>query len=368
MSELRDMLIEAARRIFEDHPASASAAWPADLWAALESAGFDRALVPESQGGAGLGWSDAFELLCVAGKHVASVPLAEAMIGNWLIDRAGLRIRGIVSIAPVRHDEAVRLNATSGGWRIEGSLPRVPWGRSCTHVAVVCDTPSGPQLAVIECTALGVSIVEAANVAAEPRDTLVLTDVAPHSVTASPIDRSALFALAAISRSALIAGGIAKTLSLAVDYANLRVQFGRPIGKFQAIQQNLAILATEAVASKAASESGSEAIDASLAGQDEPIATAVAAATAKIRAGEAAGRAATIVHQVFGAIGFTEEHELHRYTKRLWSWRDEYGSEAYWCRRLGERMVKGGPAALWRTIASSTPAWTANEQGTHAPA
>ena len=357
MSELREMLTETAERIFEDQMPSARAEiWPDALWTALESAGFDRALMPEPAGGSGLGWADAYELLSVAGRHAAPVPLAEAMIANWLLNRAGIEVDGFVPIAPAIVTDSARLTRSAAGWTLEGSIPRVAWGRASSHVAVVCETSNGPLLVVIARDATGVSMAEEFNLAGEPRDTLLFDGASPRAVAPSPIDSHSLLALAAISRSALIAGAIARILALTVEYANLRVQFGRAIGKFQVIQQNLAVLATEAVASKAASESGSEAIDTWLGGDGEPIVATLACASAKIRAGEAAGRAAAIAHQVFGAIGFTEEHVLHQYTKRLWSWRDEYGSESYWARRLGERVIAAGREALWPTVTDTTVA------------
>jgi alkylation response protein AidB-like acyl-CoA dehydrogenase len=73
-------------------------------------------------------------------------------------------------------------------------------------------------------------------------------------------------------------------------------------------------------------------------------------AAAKIRSGQSAGRAAELAHQLHGAIGFTDEHELHLFTRRLWSWRDEYGSESYWSARLGEVLVQGGADDLWKAL------------------
>ena len=354
MSELREMVRETAARIFEDHVEGArKQPWPDALWSEMRQAGFDRALVPEEGGGAGLSWSDAFSLLSVAGAHAAPVPLAEAMIGNWMLQRAGIAAQGYVPVVALLDISVVQLRRSPSGCTIDGTLPRVPWGRNCRQVAIICAEPDGPSLAVVDLGAAGVAIDEGLNLAKEPRDSLRLKGVKPAFVVPSPISAADLLALAAISRSALIAGAIGRVLELTVDYANLRVQFGRPIGKFQVIQQNLAVLATEAVAARAAAAGGSEAIDAWLDGNAPLAATlsvTLAAASAKIRAGEAAGRAAGIAHQVFGAMGFTEEHTLHHFTKRLWSWRDEHGNEAFWCRRLGERVVAAGPRGLWPLV------------------
>ena len=122
-----------------------------------------------------------------------------------------------------------------------------------------------------------------------------------------------------------MAGALQAILDLAGAYAKERIAFGRPIGKFQAVQHNLARLAGEVAAANAASGSAADAI-AHADAFDDAVFLEVAAA--KVRAGEAAGQGAAIAHQVFGAIGFTREHILHRFTRRLWAWRDEFGSKA----------------------------------------
>ena len=70
-------------------------------------------------------------------------------------------------------------------------------------------------------------------------------------------------------------------------------------------------------------------------------------AAAKVRAGEAAGAGAAIAHAVHGAIGFTYEHSLHFATRRLWSWRAEFGSESRWAATLGRAVLARGADALW---------------------
>ena len=123
------------------------------------------------------------------------------------------------------------------------------------------------------------------------------------------------------------------------------MQFGRPIGRFQAIQQNLAVLAGQAAAATAAAEA---AIEVAVRDLGSPL-----VAAAKIRTGEAAGIGASIAHQVHGAIGFTQEHRLHYSTRRLWSWRDEFGNEAYWARRLGGVVAAAGADRLWHGITAA---------------
>jgi alkylation response protein AidB-like acyl-CoA dehydrogenase len=140
----------------------------------------------------------------------------------------------------------------------------------------------------------------------------------------------------------MIAGALERITAMTAQYAMDRVQFGRPIGRFQAVQHSLAMLAAQTAAAGAAADIAAEALDG---GVHLP-----AIAAAKARAGEAAGIGAGLAHQIHGAIGFTYEHSLHFFTKRLHAWRDEYGGEAEWSERLGRHLAAQGADALWPTL------------------
>ena len=122
-------------------------------------------------------------------------------------------------------------------------------------------------------------------------------------------------------RAGQISGALNHALAESIDYGNTRVQFGRPIGKFQAIQHLVAEQAGEAAAAKAAVQLALRAMD------DAP--SWQAAAVAKIRAGLAVEPVSAVAHAVHGAIGVTEEHMLHHTTRRLWQWRDEAGDDRH---------------------------------------
>ena len=127
-----------------------------------------------------------------------------------------------------------------------------------------------------------------------------------------------------------------------VEYARTRVQFGKPIASFQAIQQQLAVLAGHTAAAGIAA-------DAAIADLENPSGAGRSAAAAKVRCGEAAGAAASIAHQVHGAIGITKEHSLHFATRRLvvaggvWSG-DLLGGE------LGRAAARAGADAYWPSV------------------
>jgi acyl-CoA dehydrogenase len=349
-TDTRELLREAAERLFEKHcdadtlRRADGGALPQALWRALTEAGYTQALVPESAGGTGLDMADALSLLVNAGRHALPAPLAETMLAGWLLSSAGMALPdGPLTVAPVREGDVLAAKRDGASWRIEGTATRVPWARQCAAIAVLAQCEGQGIVALVE--PADCVITDGHNVAGEPRDNVVFSATASRQAAASPVSAGALQAMGAVMRSAQMAGALQSVLATSVQYASERVQFGRPIGRFQAVQQNLAVLAGQAAAATAAAEAAIEAAAQRLDG--------MAIAAAKIRAGEAAGIGAAIAHQVHGAIGFTQEHRLHYATRRLWSWRDEFGNEAYWARRLGGAIAAAGADRLWHGITAA---------------
>jgi acyl-CoA dehydrogenase len=155
--------------------------------------------------------------------------------------------------------------------------------------------------------------------------------------------------MGAAIRSVETAGALETILALSLRYAEERVAFERPIGKFQAVQHNLARLGGEVAAAMTAAGSAADAI-ASAQQFDEAV--FLEAASAKIRSAEAAQDGAAIAHQVHGAIGFTREHVLHRFTLRMLAWRDDFGNESHWAVELGNRVAARGADAFWPLLAA----------------
>ena len=156
--------------------------------------------------------------------------------------------------------------------------------------------------------------------------------------------------MGAAVRSVQTAGALETILSLSVAYANERVAFERKIGKFQAVQQNLARLAGEIAAALAAAGS---AADTHRAGGSFDDAVLLEAASAKIRCARSRRRKARPSRiRCIGAIGFTKEHVLHRFTLRLLAWRDDFGNESYWAAELGAVSRQRGGDEFWPLVAS----------------
>jgi acyl-CoA dehydrogenase len=173
-------------------------------------------------------------------------------------------------------------------------------------------------------TAIAAKLLDDAG-AATPNGPLSLPDNAIH--------------LGALMRVAQSAGAMEAALTMAIDHTSQRQQFGKPLSKLQAVQQSLAIIGTEAAAVDAASQGAARALDAGDAMFE--------IGCAKLRCNIAIGRVTALAHQVHGAIGFTEDYGLHRFTKSLMGWRSEFGNDRYWAEAIGAQAASLGGAGLW---------------------
>lgn len=321
--------------------------WPAALWNAVSEAGIPHAMVAEEAGGLGLAPADAMGLMRRMGYHALPLPLAETMIANYLfVEAKGAPLDGPASLAPVWADDSIAITFGHDGATLSGVAHGVPWGSQAHNLVVLArdDTGKGYFARV----APGMIAVDRRrrNIAYEPRDNLKLDGIhlPLDAVVEAPgsLQTDGLLPYIAAIRVQQMVGGMERALDHALTYANERVQFGRPIAKFQAIQHMLAIAAGHFAAASAAADAMAEA--STFAGD------LFAVAVAKSRCGEAAGHVAAICHQVHGAMGFTHEHALHFTTRRLWSWRDEGGAESYWQEWIGRKICALGGEALWPAI------------------
>jgi acyl-CoA dehydrogenase len=349
------VLLDQAERLFRSHvtkevlAAADAGTFPDALWRAVEEAGFPLALVPEEAGGAGLPPGDAARLLRLAAYHAAPVPLAETMLAAALWAEAGGAVpEGMLTLAPTRAADRIGFGAVRGGATLSGASRRVPWGRRAGHVLVFTrDAEERGHLVLVEAAHLSDGGKDVRNLAFEPRETIVFDGVVVAAELVRParsdLGEDGFLRQGAFLRAQQMVGAMERCLDHALAYANERVQFGRPIGKFQAIQHLLAIATGHFAAATAAADAAAESFGTARFALD--------VAVAKGRCGEAAGQVAAAAHQVHGAMGFTQEHPLHFATRRLWSWRDEFGAESFWYERIGRLVAAAGGEALWPMLA-----------------
>lgn len=354
MVDMSAIVLEQADRLFQQHVDKSvlseadGGKWPAPLWSALEDAGLPLALVPEAAGGVGLVAGEVANLIRRAAFYSVPLPLAEAMMANRLwVDAGGDPLAGAVTLAPVNPRDRLAVAENADGFVLQGTANHVPWGSQASTVLVFARDANGKGFLCRTCPEQVRANRIRRNVAYEPRVEMHFEAVRldRRDVRPAPdyLDGDGLMPYGAAIRVQQMVGGMERCLDHALTYANERVQFGRPIAKFQAIQHMLAVAAGHFAA---ASASADALLESERLGDD-----GFAVAMAKSRCGEAAGLVASVCHQVHGAMGFTQEHPLHFASRRLWAWRDEWGAETYWQEKIGRMICAEGGAGFWPLLA-----------------
>ncbi len=296
------------------------------LWATLTGNGYHKFCTADQHGGFGGTIGDAAALVGLAGRYALALPLADTLLANGLLSACGIEAPDIRigladsldPFAPLAY--AAQLDAALF---IEGKR---------LHLT---------RLAPGDVTALLQAEDGASRFTRVPQETLC------EAATPDWLTPETTHALAAFMRAAAMSGAMETVLKMTLTYTQEREQFGRPLSKFQAIQHHLSDIACETAASIAAVGMARDALSADPScGQQVWDEIAIA----KIRCGEAAGRVAAAAHQAHGAMGFTREYALGRYTRRLWQWQDEFGSETEWASRLGHSVLAAPEPSLWARI------------------
>jgi acyl-CoA dehydrogenase len=353
VAESENIVAETAEKIFADLAdaqtinSDKKGSWKAPLWQALTESGLPLSWVPDDLGGSGASLAEGFSVLSSAGRFAIAVPLAETMLAGWLLAQAKINSpEGMMTVVPASPKDRITLNADGS---LSGRARGVPFAKSASHIAVLASGGGGLSIALIDTSAT--RIEAGLNLGGDNSDTVTLNNVQPIVIKPAPkgFDQTQMMLMGGVARSLQIAGALESMLDISVRYSNERVAFEKKISKFQAVQHNLARLAGESAAALAAATSAADTIANSTSFDDSAF---LEAASAKIRCSEAAEKGSAIAHQVHGAIGFTSEHILHRYTLRALAWRDDFGSESYWAVELGKMVAARGADELWPLVAS----------------
>jgi acyl-CoA dehydrogenase len=323
-SGLTAEVIEAAER----------GVWSATLWDLLAEQGLTQPAAIAAGDDAPAGLEIEAAVLRASATSAVPLPVAETALAAWLLARHGIEApaAGPLSLAAFTDGDTL----TYGSGQASGVLQRVPWGRDAIAIVAV----AGASLLLLD--AKSAQITPGVNMAGEPRDTLRFTSVKPLAV-GEAADADLMLCRGAAARAVQLGAAAARALEITVEYATQRQQFGRPIGNFQAIQHQLAAVASEVASAQVAARQAYLAF-ATAKGE------AFVAAIAKARANEAAGAVARVAQQVHGAIGYTREYHLQRFTRRIQSWRGEFGASAFWTRRVGDAILGQSNRSLWSII------------------
>jgi alkylation response protein AidB-like acyl-CoA dehydrogenase len=319
------------------------------LWSGLADLGAFSMLVPSDRGGLGLSAVDLALVLEEFGRALVPLSVSDTLLATDLISRfgsSGQKARLFdriasgqmrISLAAAETDSfrigdvAVQASANGAGWSLSGKKILVAGGGDADLIAVVCRlAPAGDlAIALIEPDRTGVSL--------RRHETLDLTGsyhelnlskvvVGPDDLLGRAAGSAAAHQLAdgASAFAALQMMGIAgKVLDVAVQYAMNRVQFGKPIGSFQAIKHRCADMAVSADTGRTA------AYYAAWAFAEDAADRGRAASTAKSFCGDAARFVCNEAIQIHGGMGFTWELGLHNYLRRAKVLEYAWGDASY---------------------------------------
>lgn len=303
----------------------------APLWTAIADAGFLDLMAAEDAGGAGLDLAAVLPILSALGYHAVPLPVGEAIVLRALLPAGTIPAAQLPTLAPA-------LRRLADGSAV---VPRLPYGAFADQVLA----QEGRTLLLLDAGAAtrtpGAASAASAASADPTADLAWSARALASAATCRPVgttEPDVLPAWAAALHAALLCGALTRSFELTLQYGNERSQFGRSIGKFQAIQHQLAVMAEHVAAARMATAAAFGA------GRSTPA--LLPAALAKARASEAVTVVAPIAHAIHGAIGVTEEFDLQLFTRRLHGWRLAHGSESYWQRRIGQAVLAAEHSGL----------------------
>ena len=336
-----DMMDAVFAEYRETHPPSPYAERDAGLWQRLDELGLVRLTGAERSGGSGAGWYEAAELLAAAVRHGVRIPLAEHdLLACWLLEANGM--------TGMAGDGAVRTVCVLDE---HGVAQQVPWASGADRVVVVY--PIDGEYRMVDADATAVRITAGANLIGEPRDTVRLDPAAASGLAGAPVGADLVARLrlkSALVRSIQVCAALDRVLQLSIEHATSRIQFGRALSGFQAVQNLISDIAGEAALARAATEA---ALVAAVAGDWSADNLNFLVAVARSCTGHAAAVAVRNAHQVHGAIGTTREHRLHEFTRAALAWRSEFGSVQYWDEQVTEAALRVGAPGLWGLMVDS---------------
>lgn len=309
------------------------------LWRSIEELGLPLVGIDEDSGGSGGSLLDLLAVMEGAGRYAVALPLAETSLAAWLLASAGAEVpAGPLSVVPGPRE----LTLVNG--RLTGTAANVPWARGAARIVAVLPDESA-QIQVLSIDPEDLEVTAGADLAGMPRDTIRAIDVGVDLYPAE-IDADDVLLRGALLRCAQMAGAITAVFELTKTYVGQRVQFGKPIGMFQAVQAHLVELAQ---ASALTALSVDRAGTAALRG---PASFEIVAA--KSLTNRHAGLVTRAGHQAHGAIGMTQEYSLQLFSRRLHTWRGDFGDETTLNLRLGAAMAKRGGLTSAVTSAGAT--------------
>ncbi|NMN99625.1 acyl-CoA dehydrogenase [Gordonia sp. TBRC 11910] len=301
MSALDPVFTSTVRDVFDGFADDTSVA---AVWRQLDEIGLARLLAPETSGGSEASWRElAFVLETAARQAISTGIVGSDVLAGWLQRQAGAPddggLRGAVLV-------------DVSGREVAGTRPD-----GAESVVTLAESADGWSVGDV---VVGADVVE-------------------------------LFRLrGALARAVQVAGALTEIGEITAEHVTTRIQFGRPLAKFQALQQMLAESAAQTALTVTAVDAAVGTMDAFESGDVGLDRVRFDVAVARSCAGHAASTVVRNAHQALGAIGTTVEHRLHKYTLPALRWCSEFGSTQYWDDVVADAALEVGGDGLWELI------------------
>ncbi|MBD8035307.1 acyl-CoA dehydrogenase [Solibacillus sp. A46] len=346
MSEIKDMVVEVVEKVLKDKVEKETVdllegnLWAENVWQLLLENELHNVAVSEEDGGAGGDIEDLLALYGLIGKYAAPVPFIEHTLANYLLKQ--IDIKGYEQLTTYSITTPLQLKEDT----LFGTVKHVPWAKYAEKIVVLAQ--EGSQQFIVVADLKNVLLKNGTNLAAEPRSEAVFEKV--KALQKVPITAQQYVALSKLVTAASVSkmnGALTTAFQLSVQFSKEREQFGRPIHRFQLVQQHLANMAGEQTLMTVATNNVQTLL---VDGQE-----GVEVAYTRLRMDDASRVVTTAAHQVHAAIGVTHEHRLHQFTRRLWAWRDEEFTARYWKQQLAKQVLES-KMDLWESMTEQNEA------------
>ncbi len=361
-SSASDYLSDRSPSSFVREMAMSESGYTNDFWAELGELGWLGLIVPERYGGSGMNMSDMAVLLSEWGAALGPGPLVEsAVVSASAIDRFGtdaqrqewlpgiatgetVAVPALVGSDGSGDPDAVGMRASevSSGWVLSGTARFVPFGNSADLVLMPAETNAGVTVFAVPIkSAQGTVNIDRNKMASgSPGCDIELNEVVVPSASllgeagqGDAVVESMMLYGAAARASQMVGAGSAVT-DRTIEYVKDRRQFGRPIGAFQVIQHYMTDMAIKVKSAKHLADRAAWGLSVDADGASTARMVSQAKWTANTLMHDIVWKA----HQSHGAIGFTWEHDLHLYTRRIVSWRADFGDTDSHLEKLAQTL------------------------------
>lgn len=352
-----NLLSESLTRIFtrdandDERTRATDNTWENNLILHIKEAQLDLAMIPEGLGGYGLTFSELAAIARLTGEFAITVPIVETIVANWVMSAAGLReFQPWTTFGP----GTLRSDLHFHDFGLTGTLNNLAVHSVCNTVVLLTEDDGQRRIVLVDIDGATVDSSEALD--HKRILNMSFDQCRVRSVAKAPSYFSTITTvlLGSTIRSLQIVGALHKIMNLTLDYIGQRQAFGRSLSRFQVIQHDAAQLAEEVAIAESAATSAVDAIDTwSSSGRAfDDLELVLEVLSAKIRVSEAAAKICSIAHQLHGAIGYTKEYSLSRFTLAVSAWCEDYGHADVCSRYLGERIMQRGSQELWPLLAA----------------